>query len=225
MATPEHTKIINKTARKVFKEYGIVQKGRSRMWLDDHYWFTTLIEFQPSSWSRGTYLNVGVHFNWYPEDYFSFNIGYREKDYCEYKNESQFEPVVAEFVQEALKKVLEYRKKMSCLDSVEKTIFAYDFDGHSAVCWENYHKGVILGLNNKAQKAKEHFDLILEEETYNAKLDFYYDWLIELQNRVKILRVEVENTDNFRKIIDEFIAISRKELKLQEMENNFANLI
>ncbi len=220
MATPEHTKIINKTARKVFKEYGIVQKGRSRMWLDDHYWFTTLIEFQPSNWARGTFLNVGIHFHWYPKGYFSFNIGYREKGFCEYKNESQFEPVVAEFVQEALEKVLSYREKMSCLDNVEKAIFASDGD----VSWKNYHKGVILGLNSKPQKAKEHFDLILEKETYDAKLDRYCDWLIKLQNIAKKLRAEVENIDNFRKIIDEFIAISRKELKLKEMEGKIENL-
>jgi hypothetical protein len=42
------------------------QKGRSRLWYDDHQWRAYLIEFQPSAWSKGTYCNVGLMWLWDP---------------------------------------------------------------------------------------------------------------------------------------------------------------
>ena len=55
---PDHSKIINKTAKKIFGVYGIKQKGQSRIWLDDNGWFTTVIEFQPFRGRQGTTLNA-----------------------------------------------------------------------------------------------------------------------------------------------------------------------
>ena len=81
MTQPDHSKIINKTAKKIFGVYGIKQKGQSRIWLDDNGWFTTVIEFQPFRGRQGTTLNVGVNFNWYEKEYFSFDIGYRPVSY------------------------------------------------------------------------------------------------------------------------------------------------
>ncbi|MFV0290086.1 MAG: hypothetical protein ACK5IJ_04195, partial [Mangrovibacterium sp.] len=63
MALPEHSKIINQVAREIFKEYGIERKGQSRTWLDDQYWYTTIIEFQPFKDRQGTCLNVGINFH------------------------------------------------------------------------------------------------------------------------------------------------------------------
>jgi hypothetical protein len=46
-----HTKLINAAARDVLRPMGIVQKGRSRLWYDNHGWWAGLIEFQPVSTS------------------------------------------------------------------------------------------------------------------------------------------------------------------------------
>ncbi len=216
MATPEHTKIINKTARKIFKEYGIIRKGQSRTWLDDNGWFTTVIEFQPSSWSRGTYLNVGVCFHWYAQDFLSFDIGYREAGYCEYKNETQFTPVVTKYIQQALEKVLSYRENFADLERAEETIFAYDFESYT---WECYHKAVILGLNNKSQESEHYFNLILEEKDYLEEFNSPIPWLLELKDEVKQLKLALHNNE-FKNTINKIIAISRKLKKLKETEIN-----
>ena len=57
-----HSKIINQVCREVLIPLGVFQKGASRLYLDDNDYFFTVIEFQPSTWSNGTYLNIGLTF-------------------------------------------------------------------------------------------------------------------------------------------------------------------
>lgn len=71
----DHNKIIRKAANSVLKPNGLFQKGTSRVWIDDNGWYFIVVEFQPSNWDKGTYLNVAVHFLWDEMDYLSF-------DYC-----------------------------------------------------------------------------------------------------------------------------------------------
>jgi hypothetical protein len=44
----------------VLTPLGLTQRGRSRLWLDDHGWWLIVVEFQPSAWSRGSHLNVSA---------------------------------------------------------------------------------------------------------------------------------------------------------------------
>lgn len=64
MAMEPHTKIINAVAKRILAPKGFFQKGRSRVWLRDNGWFLTVVEFQPSGFSKGTYVNVAMHFLW-----------------------------------------------------------------------------------------------------------------------------------------------------------------
>lgn len=64
MAMEPHTKIINAVAKRILAPQGFFQRGRSRTWLQDNGWFLTLVEFQPSAYSKGTYLNVAMNFLW-----------------------------------------------------------------------------------------------------------------------------------------------------------------
>ena len=87
MTDIDHNKIITKTATTVFKNHGIKRKGQSRTFYDDNYWFTTIVEFQPNSREKGTFINIGVNFNWYSKDYFSFDIGNRQSSFIEFCDE------------------------------------------------------------------------------------------------------------------------------------------
>nr|WP_326184943.1 hypothetical protein [uncultured Oscillibacter sp.] len=64
MAMRQVDKIIRQAAREALAPMGLFQKGSSRIWLDDNGWFLTVVEFQPSAWSQGAYLNVGASFLW-----------------------------------------------------------------------------------------------------------------------------------------------------------------
>lgn len=209
MALPEHSKIINKVARGIFKEYGIERKGQSRTWLDDQYWYTTIIEFQPFKDRQGTCLNVGINFHWYEKEYFSFDIGNRESDFIDFKSEKQFQPEMESLTEKALKLIIELRNKMADLKSAERTIINHKFTSDNL--WGNYHRAIICGLNNEKEKSEKYFNLIL-------KNDLKYDWELKLKQRVEKLKTELNNISNFQNTIDKVIERTRKEKKLKEIE-------
>ena len=210
MALPEHSKIINKIARGIFKVYGIERKGQSRTWLDDQYWFTTIIEFQPFKDRQGTCLNVGINFHWYEQEYFSFDIGNRESDFIDFKNEKQFQSEMESLVEKALKRTLELRNKMADLKSAEKNIINHEFASDNL--WGNYHRAIICGLNNERKKSAEYFNRILKNE-------FEYDWQKELKEKVEQLKADLNNNfKDFKVKVDDTIKNTRSKKKLKETE-------
>ncbi|WCO03485.1 hypothetical protein [Psychroserpens ponticola] len=209
MPTPIHSKIINKIARGFFKEYGIVRKGQSRIWLDDHYWFTTIIEFQPFSNRQGTCLNVAVNFHWYEKDYLSFDIGDRESEFIDFETEEQFEIKMNSLVELALKRTLGFREKLANLETGTNTILNHKFASDSL--WGNYHRAIICGLKNDQKNAEQYFDLIL-------KTDHDVAWANKLKDRVSNLKTELNNITDFQKRVDLIIEKTRNEKKLKAIE-------
>jgi hypothetical protein len=94
-----HSKLINAAARERLRPLGLVQEGRSRTWLDDQAWWLGIVEFQPSGWTRGSYLNVGVNWLWNVKDWHSFDFVYRVDEpgrgqmFFEYERDEQFAPL------------------------------------------------------------------------------------------------------------------------------------
>ncbi|GAB5418239.1 MAG: hypothetical protein Crog4KO_16560 [Crocinitomicaceae bacterium] len=210
MTLPEHSKIINNVARGIFKEYGVERKGQSRTWLDDQYWFTTIIEFQPYKGRQGTCLNVGINFHWYEKEYFSFDIGNRESDFIDFKNEKQFQYELESLVKKALKRTLELRNKMADLKSAEKNIINHEFASDNL--WGNYHRAIICGLNNEPKKSTEYFNRILKNE-------FQYNWQKELKEKVEQLKADLnKNIKDFKSRVDDTIKNTRSKKKLKESE-------
>ena len=209
MPFPIYSKIINKAARLIFKEYGIVRKGQSRIWLDDQYWFTTIIEFQPFSNRQGTCLNVAINFHWYEKDYFSFDIGDRESEFIDFENEEQFEIEMNSLVKLALKRALEFREKLVDLKTGTNTILNHKYASDSL--WGNYHRAIISGLKNEPKKSEQYFDLILNTEHDVA-------WANELKNRVSNLKAELNNITDFQKRVEMIIEKTRNKKKLKAVE-------
>ncbi len=87
MTQAPYSKIIENVAKEMLAPLGLEQKGHSRLWLDDQGWWVILVELQPSGFSKGTYLNVGVNWLWYKMNYFSFDYGYRSGTFNETRHE------------------------------------------------------------------------------------------------------------------------------------------
>lgn len=108
-----HNKIIKSVCKDILLPAGIFQKGTSRVYFDDNGYFLTMIEFQPSSWSCGTYLNIGLSFLWYERDYFAYDFSpftaARATDYVEYQNDEQFGHAVKQYAEAALQHALNFR--------------------------------------------------------------------------------------------------------------------
>jgi hypothetical protein len=69
-----HSKLLTIAATEELGDLEMRRKGRSRKWPDDHGWWLGVVEFQPSSYSRGTYLNVGVHWLWTAGAHLRFGV-------------------------------------------------------------------------------------------------------------------------------------------------------
>ena len=110
MATEfDHNKTITQAARSILKPHGLFQKGSSRTWIDDNGWYLTVVEFQPSNWGKGSYLNVGINFLWRQQDYLSFDFGSREHSFVSAEDLTSFCSKAADLSQIALDIVMKYR--------------------------------------------------------------------------------------------------------------------
>ena len=73
MKMEKHNEIIRDLCREQLLSLEMFQKGRSRVFLDDNGYYLTVVEFQPSAWGKGSYLNVGLHFLWNTWEHISFD--------------------------------------------------------------------------------------------------------------------------------------------------------
>ena len=92
---PTHDKLIARAAKKELGSLGFARKGRSRTWIADHGWWATIVEFQPSSWSKGSYLNVAPHWLWSCNDFLSFDFGGRLQEHVPFESDEQFSEATA----------------------------------------------------------------------------------------------------------------------------------
>lgn len=216
MTPPDHSKIISKTAKKILTPYGIKQKGKSRIWLDDCGWYTTVIEFQPFTGRQGTTLNIGVNFHWHEQVYFSFDIGYRQDvDFVEYNgNEDQFSREVENFCKIALSKALEYRENLQNLQKAKSFILNQTYT--SEEIWGSYHKGNICGLTDDLVERNHYYQKLLEASHAG-------EWLNELKNHVSLLIGHSASKDQFTENMIETIRKTRSLKKLPEVEIKFTD--
>ena len=96
-----HDRLIADAAKAVLGPLDFRRKGRSRVWFADHGWWLTVVQFQPSAWSKGSYLNVAAHWLWSETDPFSFDFGGRVAEFVEYVSEAQFTAAAARLAESA----------------------------------------------------------------------------------------------------------------------------
>lgn len=191
-----HNKIINDIAKKTLAPYGIFRKGSSRVWLDDNGYFITQIEFQPSGWSKGTFLNVGVSFLWEHSsglnDTLPFDYGYRVnvngKEFIEYTEDASFTRQVRDMADAALNKTLEYRKfndlnfaKNALLKKVESESEPVNF-------WRVYDLAMLCFYKGDCEEGRRYFDIVLgklSESAFAWQKEFYNHCITSVAPRLK----------------------------------------
>src|SRR5512147_2046072 len=104
-AQTEHGEQLATAAETILSPLGCVRIGRSRTWISDQRFWVIVIEFQPSSFSKGSYLNVGAMWLWDAKDYWSFDHGNRIERFTKFQNASQFEGVAKHLAARAAEEV------------------------------------------------------------------------------------------------------------------------
>lgn len=185
MVEKTHSKIINDITKGILKPMGLIRKGQSRIWLDDNIWFTTVVEYQPSGWSKGTYLNIGINFNWHLSDSFSFDYGHRESGFIDYRNDGQFQRGVENLTNKGLAKVHEYRK-FTDLEYAKTQILSYRF--HSDDLWGNYHRTMICLMTGDKDDFLIYYNKLM---SINSEIK----WIQDLKDYIaQLLQIYNDNT-------------------------------
>jgi hypothetical protein len=156
----DHNRLLKKIAGERLLPHGFFQEGRSRTFLYDNGWWTIMVEFQPSSFSKGTYLNIGLDFNFYPRDFLAFTYGYREKRFESAENEEQFEKLIISCCEYAIKKVETLKNKFHSVHSATKA-FKKESTGSAQ---NNFDLGILYGLGGKIARAKRYLLKIIQEK-------------------------------------------------------------
>jgi hypothetical protein len=171
-AAQNHDRVLRDAARSVLGPLGLTQRGRSRTWLDDRIWHVIVVEFQPSSWSRGTYVNVAAMWLWNPKDYFSFDYGpYRVQGF-ESADEAQWPERCRAAATVAADRVAKLQG-----DLIDIGAAARHLSSHPDAGWPTFHAAVASGLAGGVGRARALAKKVLRE-------DDGVDWHREMKARV-----------------------------------------
>jgi hypothetical protein len=113
-----------------------------------------VIECQPSSFSRGSYLNVGVTWLWKrKEDVdLGFDFGGRVSmpaggGFIAYESDEQFEPLARKFAMAAAERMLRQRELVPTVDAATTVLKKSQGDDDPPNLLESIDSGIALGLS------------------------------------------------------------------------------
>jgi len=205
MPAPAHSRLITAAARTHLRPLGCVQKGRSRVWLDDQGWWVGMVEFQPSSWSKGSYLNVGACFLWNEKDFLSFDAGHRVEGFHELISDAQFAVAATFLAERAGQEVLALRERFASPSHVEAWMAA----NAGLSLWGHYHAAVAAGVSGAVDQSRQLFGKIIADP-------HDVPWAINLKHRCEALLCSVQNGAEFEAEIASMITRTRRQLGLAE---------
>lgn len=151
MAAP-HDKIITAAAKRALSPLGFRQKGRSRTWLADHGWWATVVEFQPSGWGKGSYLNVGAHWLWSESGHLSFDFGYRVEAFQPFESDAEFTAAAESLAEKAAARALDLARLFPSVsataDTLEQELVAMNLLARGS--WPSLNAGIAAGLAGRS---------------------------------------------------------------------------
>ncbi|MGD1038999.1 MAG: hypothetical protein ABR878_17950 [Roseiarcus sp.] len=159
MATQnEHGRLIAAAAKAALSPIGCTRCGQSRVWLSDQRYWAIMIEFQPSGFSKGTYLNVGASWLWYERPGMAFNVGYRVAgaDFIPFQNAAQFGPLVEKMAARAAEEVLAMRVRFSSIAAISRYLCEREFTEAAQI----RHTAIAAALNGEFDGSRRFFQQI-----------------------------------------------------------------
>ena len=169
-----HDKIIANAAKTALRPFDFQRKGRSRLWFFDHSWWLAVVEFQPSSWSKGSYLNVAAHWLWMDIGTISFDFGGRLEGFEEYTSDEQFAAVMARLADSAAEEARRFATMFSSLtDTADILLEQVRIEARQAPAhpgWMAYNAGVAAGLTGRNNDAAEMFGRVLNRSRDQTSL-------------------------------------------------------
>lgn len=195
--TSPHNKIINAVARAKLRPLGIQQKGRFRFWYEDRRWYGIAIEFQPSGFSKMSYLNAGISWFWYPKDHWSLDFGDREPVVVEFNgDEAQFQKDCEALVDQAIDAIDGFRLRAATLEDAYRSALEQQEQITRPGGWPYVHLGLLAGLNCQPDQAADSLRYVANQACRteaDRDLKEFCDQAISRLERIADLRDWVES--------------------------------
>lgn len=200
----EVTTLIARAATAALSPLGCQRFGRSRLWVSDHRFWLINIEFQPSSWGNGSYLNVGAMWLWRPAKGHAFDAGYRTADFINFDNSDQFSAAVTGLAATAAKETLRLRSEFRSLSQ----IYTYLRRTTHETNWRIFHAAIAAGLLGDVQESRYLFG------RFDETPGLVWDWGQELRAKIGTLASQLDEPERFRSSVLAMIQKTRSRLKL-----------
>jgi hypothetical protein len=194
----EHGKLIAAAAKAALLPLGCRRKGQSRCWFSDERFWYIFIEFQPSAWSRGTYLNVSPI--WFFLEPWGGEAAHRLDNYIKFETVEQFAPLIEKAAQLVAAEVVALRAKFRTLMDIHR-FFA------SNLSWNGnlYRAAITSGLIGDLALARQLFARIMGlDPNKNSTL------LKDRQAECAALATLLDDAQAYRSAIREKIDIRRR---------------
>lgn len=194
-------KIIAAAAKRTLQPLGFLRKGRSRTWLADRGWWLIVVEFQPSGWSKGSYLNVGTHWLWSRSGHLSFDFGYRVGPFEAYESDEQFTSAAESLVERAAQRARELKQAFPNVGpaaaKLESELAGLDAERRGS--WPSLHAGIAAGLAGRIDDASRLLGAVTDDR---------------VKPQAEALTEHTGDAAEFRRAIASAIVSQREALKL-----------
>ena len=197
----EHGRLIAAAAKAALTPLGCRRSGQSRAWIsDERYWVLT-VYFEPSGWQKGSYLQIGVTWLWFPSPARVLNVNYRVPPFVAFENVGQFQPLVEAMAANAAQEVVAVRERFRSLNLV----YRYLMDAvPENTGWPVYNAAVAAGLVGDIDGARRLFGRIATWPTDG------YDWQASLKAQSSEISAALDDADAFRATVYDIISLNRR---------------
>ncbi|MEU2776842.1 hypothetical protein ABZ646_29030 [Streptomyces sp. NPDC007162] len=168
-------RIITAAARESLKPLGVAQRGRSRVWIDDHGWWLGVVEFTPPR-TAGSGLHVGAMWLWHDVDHLAFHMDAVRTGSDLFRTEDQFTPLARELARRAAAEVTVLREKFPALPDVARCLTSRPT--RRGFLWDSFDAGIAAALVGDPDTARDHFERVLRE-------DPLVPWMVKAQEKTR----------------------------------------
>ncbi|MFF5974012.1 hypothetical protein ACFY7C_21035 [Streptomyces sp. NPDC012769] len=197
-------RIITSAARESLKPLGLAQRGRSRLWIDDHGWWLGVVEFTPPR-IAGSGLYVGAMWLWHDVDHLAFHVDAVRVSPESFRTEEQFAPLALELSRQAAVNVTALREKFSALPDVAQYLTSRPV--RRGFLWDSFDSGIAAALVGDPDTARDHFEQVLRE-------DALAPWVVEAQEKARTLHAIAADRDAVTAWVTQAVDSCRSKLGL-----------
>jgi hypothetical protein len=205
--------LITQAAKQTLGPIGLIQKGGSRIWLGDRGWCLDVVEFQPSSSSQGSYLNVSCMWLWNVKPYISFDTEIiRKEGHFKFEDEQQFDPIAQMLAKKAAGGVNHHRALFPTVSALSDY---YVKNPPATVFWPTLNAAVSHGLAGRGDVGHRMIAGVI------GKLDSSIAWQKQADADAVYIASIIQEQDQFRSEMTERVQRTRELHELPQMDLAF----